>query len=60
MTGTLLKKLRTLHPDWTFIDEPVETWTQLKNEKGNLIEVSSVYRRGFVFEYNSTLIEFLR
>jgi hypothetical protein len=39
--GTLLKKLKELHPDWTFIDEPVDTWTQLRNEKGNLLEVLS-------------------
>ena len=27
---TLLSKLRELHPDWHFIDEPVDTWTSLK------------------------------
>jgi len=37
---TLLKKLRANHPDWTFIDEPVDTWSQIKNEKGeSMLEV---------------------
>lgn len=35
--STLLRALREAHPDWTFIDEPVDTWTQLTNDKGNLL-----------------------
>ena len=36
--STLLRALREKHPNWTFIDEPLDTWTALKNEKGNLLE----------------------
>lgn len=37
---TLLKKLRSNHPTWTFIDEPVDTWSAIKNEKGeSMLEV---------------------
>lgn len=36
--STLLRALRESHPEWTFIDEPLDTWTALKNETGNLIE----------------------
>lgn len=38
--STLLKKLQTNHPTWTFIDEPVDTWSAIKNEKGeSMLEV---------------------
>lgn len=30
----LLKRLREEHPEWVFIDEPVDFWESLKNEKG--------------------------
>lgn len=32
--STLLEKLRLAHPEWTFIDEPVDFWATLKNTKG--------------------------
>lgn len=36
----MLKKLRSSHPEWTFIDEPVDTWSEIKNEKGeSMLEV---------------------
>jgi deoxycitidine kinase/deoxyguanosine kinase len=31
--STLLQALRETHPEWTFIDEPVDFWTHLKNDK---------------------------
>lgn len=38
--STLIKQLREAHPDWHFIDEPVSTWLELKNERGeNLLEL---------------------
>ena len=38
--STLLAELRRLHPDWYFIDEPVDTWTALKNDEGeSLLEI---------------------
>ncbi len=36
----LLNQLREKYPTWHFIDEPLETWTSLKNEAGeSLLEV---------------------
>lgn len=36
----LLAKLRAAHPEWCFIDEPVEFWESLKNDKKeSLLEV---------------------
>lgn len=32
--STLLNNLRLSHPEWTFIDEPVDFWATLKNTKG--------------------------
>ena len=38
--STLIKTLRDAHPEWHFIDEPVNTWLELKNERGeNLLEL---------------------
>jgi deoxyadenosine/deoxycytidine kinase len=32
--------LRTRHPDWTFISEPVDTWSSIRNERGeSLLQV---------------------
>lgn len=31
--STLLKTLRKNCPDWTFIDEPVDTWTSMRNDE---------------------------
>jgi deoxyadenosine/deoxycytidine kinase len=32
--STLLQALRESHPEWTFIDEPVDFWTTLMSDKG--------------------------
>lgn len=38
--STLINQLRRDHPDWHFIDEPVGTWLDLKNDDGsNLLEL---------------------
>jgi len=38
--STLLAELRRLYPDWYFIDEPLDTWTSLRNEKNeSLLEI---------------------
>jgi deoxyadenosine/deoxycytidine kinase len=37
---TLIDKLKSAHPDWHFIDEPVGTWAQLQTAQGkNLLEL---------------------
>jgi hypothetical protein len=38
--STLLQLLRDRHPEWVFIDEPVDFWESLRNPKGqSLFEV---------------------
>ncbi len=38
--STLLKKLRDAHPEWTFVDEPVDSWLKIRNDAGeSLLEV---------------------
>lgn len=38
--STFLSKLRKEYPSWHFIDEPVDTWTQFRNENNeSLLEV---------------------
>ena len=32
--STLLQALRVSHPEWTFIDEPVDFWSSLMNDQG--------------------------
>eukprot|EP01039_Chlorochromonas_danica_P003442 gene3442-3770_t len=34
---TLLKRLREQHPEWIPIDEPVDTWSTIKNDNGESI-----------------------
>lgn len=34
---TLLKRLRDAHPEWISIDEPVDTWSTIRNEQGESI-----------------------
>mmetsp|Transcript_28661 Transcript_28661/g.63621 ORF Transcript_28661/g.63621 Transcript_28661/m.63621 type:complete len:264 (+) Transcript_28661:159-950(+) len=34
---TLLNSLRKSHPEWIFIDEPVDTWSEIKNQEGESI-----------------------
>ncbi len=50
---TLLEQLRQEHPDWHFIDEPLDTWTSLKNESGeNLLQVfyKDIKRWSYTFQ----------
>lgn len=38
--STMLRKLRELEPDWTFVDEPVDSWLTIRNDAGeSLLEV---------------------
>jgi deoxyadenosine/deoxycytidine kinase len=37
---TILRDLKVKHPEWVSIDEPVETWSKIQNEKGQgILEV---------------------
>lgn len=35
--STLMEQLRATFPQWHFIDEPLDTWTSLKNEDGETL-----------------------
>lgn len=51
--STLIEKLKSLHPEWHFIDEPVGTWMGLKTEDGkNLLELfySDKARYSYTFQ----------
>jgi deoxycitidine kinase/deoxyguanosine kinase len=38
--STLLEALRITHPEWVFINEPVDTWSEfINNEGSNILEV---------------------
>lgn len=41
--STLMERLRTIYPQWHFIDEPLDTWTSLKNEDGETL-LSAFYK----------------
>jgi len=58
--STLLRALRDAHPDWTFIDEPIDTWTALKNNTGNLLECfyGNQARWAYTFQNCSILSRF--
>ena len=58
---TLLKKLRTNHPEWEFIDEPVDTWSSIRNEKGeSMLEVfyKDRHRWSYTFQNCALLTRF--
>lgn len=41
--STLMEQLRTMYPEWHFIDEPLDTWTALKTEDGETL-LAAFYR----------------
>ena len=59
--STILNALRKAHPDWNYIDEPLDTWTSLKNEDGtNLLECfySDQRRWSYTFQNCAVLSRF--
>lgn len=54
---TLLSKLRERHPDWTPIDEPIETWCQIKNEKNeSILELFYRDKRRWAYTFQSCVL----
>ena len=56
--STLLKRLRELEPEWNYIDEPVESWMKIRNEKGeSLLEVfyHDIKRWSYTFQNAAVL-----
>lgn len=60
--STLLDQLRREYPEWHFIDEPLDTWTALKNEDGeSLLEVfyKDKQRWSYTFQNCAVLSRYL-
>jgi len=52
--STLLNALRIRHPEWTFVDEPVDLWTQLRNENGeSMLEIFYQNRRRWSYTFQN-------
>lgn len=55
--STLLRELRERNPDWHFIDEPVESWMSLKNERGEtLLELFYEDKRRWGYTFQQTAL----
>ena len=51
---TLLKDLRTRNPDWIYIDEPVDSWSSIRNEEGeSMLEVFYKDRRRWSYTFQN-------
>lgn len=52
--STLLDKLRNANPSWIFIDEPVSTWSTLKNDAGeSILEVFYQDRKRWSYTFQN-------
>ena len=55
--STLLNQLRENYPNWHFIDEPLDTWTALKNETGeSLLEVFYKDKRRWSYTFQNCAV----
>jgi len=55
--STILNALRKSHPDWNYIDEPLDTWTSLKNEEGtNLLECFYADQRRWSYTFQNCAV----
>jgi deoxyadenosine/deoxycytidine kinase len=51
---TFLNELKTTHPEWHFIDEPVDSWMKFKNEHGeSLLEVFYKDRKRWSYTFQN-------
>jgi deoxyadenosine/deoxycytidine kinase len=51
---TILSKMREKHPEWTFIDEPVDLWTNLRTDQGeSLLEVFYKDRKRWSYTFQN-------
>lgn len=52
--STLLKKLRSTHPEWTFIEEPISAWFSICNENGdNILEAFYKDRKRWSYTFQN-------
>jgi deoxyguanosine kinase len=55
--STLLRLLRKRNADWQFIDEPVDSWMAMKNEKGeSLLELFYQDKRRWAYTFQNTAL----
>ena len=55
--STLMRELRARNQDWHFVDEPVENWMALKNERGeSLLEVFYADKRRWSYTFQNTAL----
>jgi deoxyadenosine/deoxycytidine kinase len=55
--STILNALRKSHPNWNYIDEPLDTWTSLKNEEGtNLLECFYADQRRWSYTFQNCAV----
>ena len=55
--STVLKKLKEAHPDWVFVDEPVNEWLALRNENGeSLLEVFYKDKKRWSYSFQNAAI----
>jgi deoxyguanosine kinase len=55
--STVLKELKRSHPDWIFVDEPVNTWLELKNGQGeSLLEVFYKDKRRWSYTFQNAAV----
>ncbi len=55
--STLFRSLKLYHPDWHFIEEPVDLWTSLKNERGeSLLQLFYTDKRRWSYTFQNTAL----
>lgn len=55
--STLLRELKARNPDWQIIDEPVDQWLTLKNERGEcLLELFYKDKRRWAYTFQNTAL----
>ena len=55
--STILNHLKETYPHWTFVDEPVDTWMALKNEKGeSLLEIFYKDKRRWSYTFQNVAV----
>jgi deoxyadenosine/deoxycytidine kinase len=55
--STLLQQLKIAHPEWTFVDEPVEEWMSMKDESGiSLLERYYDDTRRWAYTFQNTAL----
>jgi deoxyadenosine/deoxycytidine kinase len=55
--STLLKLVKSRNPQWTYIDEPLDTWSNVKTEKGeSLLEVFYKDRKRWSYTFQNCVL----